>query len=82
MKIEHVVLHKLQTEDLTEGFSTQHGINSQSADCCKDMLQLWCNKPAGEILSHINLMCYFNVNNNSPKTLPCGTPDIILTHLL
>ena len=56
MKIECLVLHKLQPEDFTKDFCAQHGISSHSADHCKEMLQLWCNRPAGEILSHIDLM--------------------------
>ena len=48
MKTECVLLHKLQPEDFTEGFCTQHGISSLSADHCKEVLQLWYNRPAGE----------------------------------
>ena len=53
MKIECVVLHKLQPEDLTESFCAQHGISSHTADNCNEMLQLWSNRPAGEILLEI-----------------------------
>ena len=53
MKIECLVLHKLQPEDFTESFYTKHGISSHAADHCKEMLQLWCNRPAGEILSDL-----------------------------
>ena len=45
MKIECVLL--------TESFCAQQSINSHSADHYKEMLQLWCNRPAGEVLSHI-----------------------------
>ena len=53
---EWVVLDKLFPENITEGFCALHGISSHSADHCKEQLQLWCNRHAGEILSPSNLL--------------------------
>ena len=60
MKIEGVLLHNLQPEDFTESFCAQHGISSHSADHSKELLQLWFNRPAGEVLSYINLIIQVN----------------------
>ena len=58
MKTEWLVLHKLQPEDFANSFFTQH--SSHTADHCKEMLQLLCNRPEGEVLSYINIS--FQVN--------------------
>ena len=60
MKIECVLLHNLQPEDFTKSLCSQHNISSNSADHCKEMPQLWGNRPAGEVLSHINLIILVN----------------------
>ena len=49
MKVEKVVVHRLQPADITEGFCVQHSISRHSADDCREQLQLWSNLP-GEVL--------------------------------
>ena len=67
MNVERLVLQKLQPEDFTESFYTKHGISRHAADHCKEMLQLWDNRPAGEILPHliqVSVAIMFCVLNN------------------
>ena len=61
MNMECVQLHNLQPEDSTKSLCAQHGISSNSADDCEEMPQLWSNRPAGEVLSHINLTILVNI---------------------
>ena len=66
MKTECVQLHKLQPEDFTKSFCAQQGISSYSADHCKEMLQLGCYRPAGEVLLQINESYTSGQHKNKP----------------
>ena len=67
MKILPVELHKLEPKDFTKDFCSQNGISRHSAGDCKEMLQLWCNVPESEIVSHTNVHVVSGQHNNLPN---------------
>ena len=59
---ELILVDKLQPENINEGFCTQHCINQNSADDCKQQLQVFSSRQEGEFLQHIDL-CLVSVLN-------------------
>ena len=49
----HLVLDRLQSQDITQSFCVQHNISSESANHCTELSKSCSSKQEGEILLHI-----------------------------